>query len=100
MTGLLSSVALFGVVFVVPIIAECPSTGRSTLLLFDYLEVTHTSRFGIGRGVWKEKPVKSNTLWVGIGWLLMVVIVTLALVAASWPIVGQISQLAAVLNLG
>lgn len=44
--------------------------------------------------------VNRDNFWVGIGWVMMVAIVTLALVAASWPIVGELSQLAAVLNHG
>ena len=44
--------------------------------------------------------MKESTFWVGLGWIMMVAIVTLALVAASWPIVGQVADLAAILSRG
>ncbi len=44
--------------------------------------------------------MKGSTIWVGLGWIMMVAIVTLALVAASWPIVGRVTDLAAILSRG
>jgi hypothetical protein len=96
--GELLSVALFGVVFVGVIIAKSPSTGSSTLLPYAHLEVISASRSELAGNTGRRIQVNRDNFWVGIGWVMMVAIVTLALVAASWPIVGELSQLAAVLN--
>ena len=48
----------------------------------------------------EENAVNQNTIWVGLGWIMMVALLTLAILAASGPILVELGQLAAVLNLG
>lgn len=44
--------------------------------------------------------MNQDFVWVGLGWIMMVVLLVLAILAASGPVLGELGRLATVLNLG
>ena len=44
--------------------------------------------------------MNQNTIWVGLGWIMMTALIVLAILAASGPVLGELGRLATVLNLG